>query len=115
MNLRSLRIGTRLAIGSSSRNAKYILERIGLLSAVDAVSDGENVTRSKPDPEVFLKAAAFLALRPKDCAVVEDAHAGVDAALAGGFACYGIGDAATHPSVTHPIARLREVLELEPQ
>ncbi|MCV2394405.1 beta-phosphoglucomutase [Actinotalea sp. M2MS4P-6] len=102
-------MGLRLAIGSSSRNAKVILDKVGLRGLFDAVSDGENITRSKPDPEVFLRAADFLALSPGECAVVEDAHAGVDAALAGGFACFGIGAAATHPDVTWRIDGLAEV------
>ncbi|GAA3808112.1 beta-phosphoglucomutase [Cellulomonas soli] len=103
--------GLRLAIGSSSRNAKVILDRIGLRDRFDAISDGENITRSKPDPEVFLRAAQFLALTPGRCAVVEDARAGVDAALAGGFSCFGIGDAAEHPRVTWRLEKLSEMLE----
>lgn len=102
--------GLRLAVGSSSKNAKMILERTGLRTWFDAVSDGENVTRSKPDPEVFLRAAEFLALTPGECAVVEDARAGVDAARDGGFTSFGIGDAADHPDVTWRIDRLEEVL-----
>ena len=65
--------GLLLGIGSSSKNTKFILERIGLGDYFDKISDGTNITRSKPDPEVFLKAAAFLGLEPKDCLVVEDA------------------------------------------
>ena len=68
--------GFRLAIGSSSKNAGLILERTGIAGLFDAVSDGNNIQRSKPDPEVFLKAAAFLGLEPVDCAVIEDAEAG---------------------------------------
>lgn len=102
--------GLRLAVGSSSKNAKMILERTGLRTWFDAVSDGENITRSKPDPEVFLRAAEFLALTPGECAVVEDARAGVDAARDGGFTSFGIGDAADHPDVTWRIDRLEEVL-----
>ncbi|GHU89816.1 beta-phosphoglucomutase [Clostridia bacterium] len=83
----------KLAIGSSSRNARLILERIGLGTFFDAISDGNNITRSKPDPEVFLKAAGFIGLTPSDCLVVEDAKAGIEAAAAGGFDSAGIGDA----------------------
>lgn len=57
--------GYRLAIGSSSRNAKFILEKTGLTEAFDAVSDGTNIMHFKPDPEVFLKAAEFLGLPPE--------------------------------------------------
>ena len=58
--------GLLLAIGSSSRNAGFILERLGLSGYFDAVSDGNNISRSKPDPEVFLKAAEYLNLQPQD-------------------------------------------------
>ena len=83
----------KLAIGSSSRNTPYILKRIGLDGFFDAVADGNCITRSKPDPEVFLKAAEMIGLRPADCLVVEDAHAGVEAAVSGGFDCAAMGDA----------------------
>ena len=88
--------GNKLALGSSSKNAKYILERVGLLDAFDAISDGTNITHSKPDPEVFLKAAEFLGMDPSDCAVIEDADAGIDAAKAGGFTAIGIYGAASY-------------------
>ncbi len=87
------RRGYRLAIGSSSKNAKYILEKINLTDAFDAISDGTNITRSKPDPEVFLKGAEFLGLKPEVCMVVEDAEAGILAAKAGGMYAAGIGEA----------------------
>ena len=85
--------GLRLAIGSSSRNTPMILAQIGLGSFFDAVADGNDITHSKPHPEVFLKAAAMLNMEPAECLVVEDAHAGVEAAVAGGFACAALGDA----------------------
>lgn len=87
--------GLKLAIGSSSKNAKFILERIGLADYFDAISDGTNIARSKPDPEVFLKAAEFLGLDPADCLVVEDAVAGVEAAHAGSMKAASVGDAAS--------------------
>ena len=87
--------GLKLAIGSSSKNAKFILERIGLADYFDAISDGTNIARSKPDPEVFLKAAEFLGLEPADCLVVEDAVAGVEAAHAGSMKAAAVGDAAS--------------------
>ncbi|MBQ7486319.1 MAG: beta-phosphoglucomutase [Clostridia bacterium] len=83
----------KLAIGSSSKNTPFILERIGLESFFDAVADGNCITHSKPHPEVFLKAAGMISLSPQECLVVEDAHAGVEAAIAGGFDCAAIGDA----------------------
>jgi len=86
--------GLKLAIGSSSKNAKYILERIGLGGYFDAISDGTNISRSKPDPEVFLKAAEFLGIDPARCVVVEDAVAGIEAGQAAGMYTVSIGDAA---------------------
>ena len=85
----------RIAIGSSSKNAKLILERIGLDNFFDAISDGTNISNSKPDPEVFLRAAEMLGLMPEECLVVEDATAGILAAQRGGFQSAAIGDAAT--------------------
>ncbi|MDY4490828.1 MAG: beta-phosphoglucomutase [Candidatus Faecousia sp.] len=104
--------GYRLAIGSSSKNTRTILERTNLLDAFDAVSDGNNITRSKPDPEVFLKAAQFLGVCPQACAVVEDARAGIDAALAGGMLAVGIGEAAQYAKTQKPIHDFEELLEL---
>ena len=83
----------KLAIGSSSKNTSFILEQIGLLHFFDAVADGNCITRSKPHPEVFLKAAEMIGLPPERCLVVEDAHAGVEAAVAGSFDCAAMGDA----------------------
>ena len=86
--------GLKLAIGSSSKNAKYILERIGLGDYFDKISDGTNISRSKPDPEVFLKAAEYLGIDPAKCVVIEDAVAGIDAGEAAGMYTVSIGDAA---------------------
>lgn len=86
--------GLKLAIGSSSKNTPYILERIGLKNYFDALSDGNNITRSKPDPEVFLKAAEYLGEDPEVCLVVEDAVSGAQAGHAGGFRVACVGDAA---------------------
>ncbi|MBS3734467.1 MAG: beta-phosphoglucomutase [Phycisphaerae bacterium] len=86
--------GVALAVASSSRNTPYILERIGLDDYFDAVADGNDITHSKPDPEVFLLAAERLGVAPDNCLVVEDARAGIEAALAGGMKALGVGDAA---------------------
>lgn len=102
----------KLAIGSSSKNAKLILSRIGLGGYFDAVSDGTNITRSKPDPEVFLKAADMLGETSADCLVVEDAKAGIQAAFDGGFPSAGIGEAAEHPNVTYPIQRFSDLISI---
>ncbi len=86
--------GVKLAVGSSSKNSPLILRRIGLADFFDATADGNDIMRSKPDPEVFLVAARRLAVPPASCLVVEDAHAGVEAAVAGGMKCLAVGDAA---------------------
>ncbi len=77
--------GIKIAIGSSSKNTPVILKQIGLDSYFDAVSDGNNIKNSKPDPEVFVKAAEMLGIAPADCLVVEDADAGIEAGRAGGM------------------------------
>lgn len=85
--------GLKLGIGSSSKNTPFILGQIGLGTYFDAVSDGNNITHSKPDPEVFLKAAQFLGMDPSDCLVVEDAVSGAEAGHRGGFQVACVGDA----------------------
>ena len=88
------RRGYKLSIGSSSKNTRFILGQIGLGVFFDAIADGADITRSKPDPEVFLKAAEKLGIAPADCAVVEDAKAGIEAAKAGGMTALALfGDA----------------------
>jgi len=91
-------IGVKAAVGSSSKNTKKLLERVGLLTRFcGAISDGTNISRSKPDPEVFLEAAAMIGVSPGRCLVIEDADAGVRAAKAGGMLALGVGSAARHP------------------
>lgn len=104
--------GHKLAIGSSSKNTKYILKQTALESYFDAVSDGTNITRSKPDPEVFLKAAEFLGEPAQNCVVVEDAFAGVDAAKAAGMTAVGIGDASRYEKADIAISHLEDLLEI---
>ena len=111
--LRELRkTEVRLAIGSSSKNTPFILERLGLSGFFDAVADGNCITHSKPHPEVFLKAAELLGLLPRDCLVVEDAHAGVEAAAAGGFDCAAMGDAKADPRAAYHLKRLSDLLKV---
>lgn len=106
--------GYRLAIGSSSRNTPLITERLGIAPAFDAVADGNEITRSKPDPEVFLLAAKKLALAPGACLVVEDAGSGVSAAVAGGFTAAGIGSAADDPHVTYRLGAFSDLAAILP-
>lgn len=103
--------GLKLAIGSSSKNAKYILERIGLKDYFDAISDGTNISKSKPDPEVFVKAAEYLELLPQDCLVVEDAKAGIEAAIKGNFDSAGLGEAATCAEVTYALNSFGDLIK----
>ena len=104
--------GFKLAVGSSSKNARFILEKVNLTAAFDAISDGTNITRSKPDPEVFQKAAEYLELKPEQCAVVEDAEAGVDAAKAGQMLAVGIGEAATYEKTDIGIKEFSDLLKI---
>jgi len=101
--------GIKVAIGSSSRNTPIILRQIGLDNTFDAVSDGNQITHSKPHPEVFLLAAKLLELPPADCLVVEDADAGIEAALAGGMKALGVGSAAKNPHATYQSESLATV------
>lgn len=104
--------GLKLAIGSSSKNAPLILERIGLSGFFDAVSDGNNITRSKPDPQVFTMAAQMLGLTPEKCLVVEDAPAGIQAAAAGGFHSAGLGPAAQCGLAAYPLSRFSDLISI---
>ena len=103
--------GLLLGIGSSSKNTRFILSRIGLGDYFDKISDGTNITRSKPDPEVFLKAAEYLGLEPKDCLVVEDAVAGVQAAHAAGMDAAAVGDAAGSGLAEYSLRSFSELLD----
>lgn len=101
-----------LAIGSSSKNTKLILDRLGLNHYFDAISDGTNIQKSKPDPEVFLKAAEFLGVNPENCLVVEDARAGIDAAVAGGFDSAGLSEAAEYERTTYPLKYFSDLKDI---
>lgn len=86
-------MGYRMAVASSSKNAGFILEKIGLSGFFDTVVDGNQIIHSKPDPEVFLQAASQVGLKAEECLVVEDASAGILAAREGGFDCVLLGSA----------------------
>lgn len=86
-------MGVKLAIGSSSKNAKLILGKLDILDLFDAISDGNNIAISKPDPEVFIKACEYVADLPQNCLVIEDAHAGIIAGNNAMMTTAGIGDA----------------------
>lgn len=104
--------GYLLAIGSSSKNAPFILRQIGLEVFFDAVSDGNNITRSKPDPEVFEKAAQMLWVSAEDCLVVEDAFSGAQAAHAAGMEVACVGDASRMGAGDYNLNSLKDLLEI---
>ncbi len=101
--------GMKLAVGSSSRNTPLIMAKVDLNRYFNAVADGNDITNSKPDPEVFLIAAERLGLRPEACLVVEDAEAGVEAARRAGMAVFAIGPAERHPGCVNRADGLDEV------
>lgn len=108
--LRGVKIKT--AIGSSSKNAKLILQKTEMTKYFDAIVDGNTVSHSKPHPEVFIKAVELLGEKPCECLVVEDASAGIEAACRGGFDSAGIGEAAKCDKATYSIANLKELIKI---
>ena len=90
----------KIAIGSSSKNARAILRAVGLEDEFDVIADGNHITRSKPDPGIFTIAAQRLGISPEECLVVEDAEAGIVAGLAAGMRVLAVGAAAGHPQAT---------------
>ena len=85
------RQGIKIALGSASKNAQTILDRLEITSYFDAMVSGNEVSKAKPDPEVFLLGAKLLGLKANECVVFEDALAGVEAARNAGMKCVGIG------------------------
>lgn len=84
-------MGIKIALGSASKNARLVLDKMGLMPFFDAIIDGNNVINGKPHPEVFLKGAESLGLQPANCVVFEDSIAGLEAANRGGMKAVGIG------------------------
>jgi len=108
--LRRLRsVGILTAIGSASKNAGMILDRIGISELFDVIVDGHKTAHAKPNPEVFLKGAEELGIAPSCCVVFEDAVAGVEAAIAGGMKCVGIGDKDRLEKADLVVADLRDI------
>jgi len=98
--------GIKLAIGSSSKNARTILEKLNLMDLFDAISDGNNISQSKPDPEVFIKAAEYLMVSPSECIVVEDAKSGILAGKNAGMITVAYGAAAGKYAADYFIATI---------
>ena len=104
--------GIPLAVASSSRNAPLILEKTGLKGYFTVIVDGSRITRSKPDPEVFQKAADALGIPYPNCLVVEDAVSGVQAALALGCQVAAVGGAALTEGVAYPLKETGDLMEV---
>lgn len=101
--------GVLIALGSASKNAPFILQKLGIAALFDAIVDGTVVSRAKPDPEVFLKAAQLLHLPPKHCIVYEDAQAGIEAARTAGCGVIAVGDPANLIGADEYVSCLGEV------
>lgn len=104
--------GLKMAIGSSSKNTRLILTQLGLETTFDAISDGTNIIRSKPDPEVFLKAAGMLHVDAEGCLVVEDAQSGIMAAKAAGMDSAAVGDAVNYGLANYKLEKLSDLLKI---
>lgn len=100
--------GVAVALGSASKNAPLILQKIGIAPLFDAVADGHDTTRSKPDPQVFLVAAQKLGMPAENCLVVEDSDAGIEAGAAAGMKTLGVGPAAKNPLANHHATSLAD-------
>lgn len=98
-----------IALGSASKNARMILEKVNLLEKFDVLVDGNDVTNAKPNPEVFLNAAKQLQANPKDCIVFEDAVAGIQAANNAGMVSIGIGDKNTLHEANYVFKNFTEI------
>jgi beta-phosphoglucomutase len=86
----------KIAVGSASKNTRMILRQLQITDAFDTVVDGNNIIHGKPDPEIFLLAAARLDIKAQNCLVVEDADAGVEAAVRAGMPVLGVGPASVN-------------------
>ncbi len=104
--------GFKIAVGSSSKNAKLILEKVGLLNVFDKIADGNDIVNSKPDPEVFLKAAEFLEVEPESCYVVEDAEAGIIAGNRANMKTIATGDAKLSKKACYEIQKFSDILNI---
>lgn len=101
--------GIKIALGSASKNAPLILERTAIATCFDAIVDGNSVSRSKPDPEVFLLASEWIGVEPRRCVVFEDAKAGVEAGKRAGMKVVGIGKEEDLPDSDVVILSLAEI------
>jgi len=93
-----LRNSIRIAVISSSKNLFMVLEKAGIGGLFEVKISGNDITKGKPDPQVFLMAAERLNIMPDDCVVFEDATLGVEASKRAGMKCVGI-DRDNHPDL----------------
>lgn len=103
--------GVKIALGSASKNAPMILEKLHITELFDAVVDGNSVSNAKPDPEVFLKAAELLQLSPEECVVFEDSQAGIDAAKTAGMGTVAIDKSGVLKGADKYVMSLGELLK----
>lgn len=103
--------GIRTALASSSKNARNIMNNTTLVNYLDVLCDGNQIKNAKPDPEVFLLAWSQLNIDKKDCLIVEDAPAGIDAAIAAGIDACGLGEARTYPKTKIKIRKVSDILK----
>lgn len=101
--------GIKIAVGSSSKNAPTLLQRLGIEDIFDAVAEGNDISRSKPDPEVFLLAASRMNIPPENCLVVEDADSGIEAAKRAGMKTLGVGAAKNNPQANISAGSLKDI------
>lgn len=101
--------GIKVAVGSSSKNAPLILKRLGIDYLFDAVVDGNQITNSKPDPEVFVKCAQKLNIDPLECLVVEDAQSGIEAGHKANMKTLAVGSAQSSPLADYKADSLNDI------
>lgn len=104
--------GFKLAVGSSSKNAEFILDQLQITELFDAICDGNQIKYSKPNPEVFLRAAKMLGLKNEECLVVEDAISGVQAGKTAKMKVAGIGEAGKSDLADYSITKLKQILDI---
>ena len=101
--------GYRTAMGSASKNAPLLIEKLGIESYFEAIVDGNMITKAKPNPEVFLKGAELIGVAPQHCVVFEDAKSGVEAAKNGGMYCIGVGSPKNLPQADFCISNFTQM------
>jgi len=106
------KMGVKVAIGSSSKNAQFILKQIKLFDAFDAIADGHDIIHSKPAPDIFLVAATKLGVEDHACLVVEDAVAGIIAAKRAGMFAFAVGDARKSVEADYKADDIKELIEV---